>query len=678
MSLDGNRDLADAIRHHRDGNIGRAAKLYRRAIGKSAGHFLAYHHLSIIEAQAEKFASAEALNHEALELKPDDPDVWLVRGNVLGELRRYEEAATAFTTALSLNPNLPNALLGLGFVCSKLNRAEQALSAYDRAIAQSPALSRAWLGRADVCKAVGRQDEALNAYNRALALEPGLAEARFGRGHLFYSTRKYEQAIEDFEAALVLQPRLPELRGVCMDARMHLCDWAEFDRHSAALSAPADENDLPSPPYCLLAVLSSGEGQLQQTRRWAARHFAPFRGSQQLERGAPSDRIKLAYLSADFREHPVSDLAVGLFEAHDRSRFHVTGISIGPNDRSDMRRRIEAAFDDFEDGQDLADDEVADAIRARNIDILVDLTGYTGGARSGILARRPAPLQVNYLGYPATMGVDYIDYIVGDATVLPPAARPHYAEKVVTLPDSFLVADKAVRISDRVFARAELGLPPTGFVFCCFNNAFKITPHVFDVWMRILAAVPDSVLWLRIDHPVAISNLRTEARARGVDAERLVFAGRMTEASDHVARQKCADLFLDTLPYNAHATAVDALRADLPILTCLGETFSGRVCGSLLNALRMPELVTRSLQEYEARAVEIASDPDRARDLRLKLSEQRRDGPLFDAGEFARNIESAFLAMHERRRCGLGPDHISVAAKQRASKNHQSSCRGRP
>lgn len=662
MLLDGNRDLADAIRHHRDGNIGRAARLYRRAIDRSAGHFLAYHHLSIIEAQAAKFASAEALNHKALGLKPDDPDVWLVRGNVLGELLRYEEAATAFTTALSLNPNLPNALLGLGVVCSKLNRTEQALSVYDRAIALNPSLSRAWLGRADVCKAVGQRDEALNAYNRALALEPGLAEARFGRGHLFYATRKYEQAIEDFEAALALQPRLPELRGVCLDARMHLCDWEEFDRHSAALAEPADEDDLPSPPYCLLSVLSSDEGQLQQTRRWAARHFPPSDGARRPEPGAASDRIKVAYLSADFREHPVSDLAVGLFETHDRSRFHVTGISIGPDDRSDMRRRIEAAFDDFEDWQALADDEISGAIRARNIDILVDLTGYTGGARTGILARRPAPLQVSYLGYPATMGVDYVDYIIGDATVLPPAAWPHYAEKVVTLPDSFLVADRAARVSDRVFMRAELGLPPAGFVFCCFNNAFKITPYVFDVWMRILSAVPHSVLWLRIDNPAAVVNLKTEARARGVDAERLVFAGRMAEASDHVARQKCADLFLDTLPYNAHATAIDALRADLPILTCLGRTFPGRVGASLLNTLRMPELVTRSLQEYEARAVEIASDPELARDLRLKLIEQRRDGPLFDTAAFARNMESAFVAMHERYRRGLAPDHLAIHA----------------
>lgn len=660
MSRDGSRDLADAIRHHRDGNIGRAVKLYRRAIGKSAGHFLAYHHLSIIEAQAANFVSAESLNHEALGLKPDNPDVWLVRGNVLGELLRYEEAATAFTTALSFDPNLLNALLGLGVVCSKLNRAEEALAAYDRAIAQNPGLAGAWLGRADVCKSIGRQDEALNAYDRALAHEPGLAEARFGRGHLFYSAKKYQPAIADFEAALALQPRLPELRGICLQAKMHLCDWVEFDRYCAELSAPAGENDLPSPPYCLLSVLSSGEIQLQQTRRWAARHFAPLHGAERRQPIAPSDRIKVAYLSADFREHPVSDLALGLFEAHDRSRFHVTGISIGPNDRSDMRKRIEAAFDEFKDWQGLADDEIAGEIRARNIDILVDLTGYTGGARTGILAKRPAPLQVSYLGYPATMGVDYVDYIIGDATVLPPASWPHYAEKVVSLPDSFLAVGGAARVSDRAFARTELGLPPNGFVFCCFNNAFKITPHVFDVWMRILAAVPDSILWLRIDDPTAIANLKAEAQARGVDAERLVFAGRIADASDHVARQKCADLFLDTLPYNAHATAVDALRADLPILTCLGNTFPGRVGASLLTTLRMPELIAGDLAEYERRAIEIGSNPEKARELRHKLAENRQQAALFDAAHFARKMERAYVAMHARHRLGLAPDHFSV------------------
>jgi len=660
MSRGGDRDLADAIRHHRDGNIGRAVRLYRRAIDKSAGYFLAYHHLSIIEAQAANFASAEALNQEALELKPDDPDVWLVRGNVLAELSRYEEAVTAFARALAFNPNLLNALLGLGAVCSKLNRGEEALSAYDRAIALSPGLARAWLGRADVCKSVGRQDEALIAYDRALMHEPGLAEARFGRGHLFYSVRKYDQAIADFEAALALQPRLAELRGICLHAKMHLCDWAEFDRYSAELGAPAGKNDLPSPPYCLLSVLSSESIQLQQTRRWAARRFAPFPGVLRREPGAASDRINVAYLSADFREHPVSALAVGLFEGHDRSRFRVTGISVGPDDHSNTRRRVEAAFDEFKDWQSLGDDEIAGQIRARNIDILVDLTGYTGGARTGILARRPAPLQVSYLGYPATMGVDYVDYIIGDASVLPPASRPHYAEKVVSLPDSFLVVDRTAQVSDRVFTRNELALPSTGFVFCCFNNTFKITPDVFDVWMRILAAVPESVLWLRTDNPTAIANLKAEACARGVDPERLVFAGRVKDACEHVARQRCADLFLDTLPYNAHATAVDALRADMPVLTCLGDTFPGRVGASLSKALRMPELVANSLAEYEARAVEIGSNPEKARELRRKLSERRREAPLFDTALFVRHIERAYVTMYEWHHRGLVPDHFSV------------------
>jgi len=678
MSRSGNRDLADAIRHHRDGNIGRAVKLYRRAIDKSAGHFLAYHHLSIIEARAANFTSAESLNQEALKLRADDPDVWLVRGNVLGELLRYEEAVAAFNAALAFNPNLLNALLGLGAVCGKLNRVDEALSAYDRATALNPALAGAWLGRAGVCRAAGRHDEALNAYNRALVLEPSLAEARFGRGHLFYAARKYEPAIADFAAALALQPRLPELRGIYLDAKLQLCDWTEFDRESAELCAEAGADDLPSPPYCLLSVLSLSEIQLNYTRRWAARNFAPLQGGQQPKPRVPTGRINVGYLSADFREHPVSDLALGLFEAHDRSCFRVTGISIGPNDRSDMRKRIEAAFEEFEDWQDLGDREVASEIRARNIDILVDLTGYTGGARTGIMARRPAPLQVSYLGYPATMGVDYMDYIIGDATVLPPASWPYYSEKVVSLPNSFLVAGGTARVSDRVFTRTELGLPATGFVFCCFNNAFKITPHVFDVWMRILAAVPGSVLWLRIENPTAITNLKAEASARGVDAERLVFAGRMTDASDHIARQRQADLFLDTLPYNAHATAIDALRADLPILTCLGETFPGRVGASLLNALRMPELITGSLAEYETRAVAIGSDPEEARDLRRRLADSRLQAPLFNTDAAVRNIESAYLAMHERQRCGLAPDHFSVDPQAACIKSQpKSSCHNR-
>lgn len=659
MSRDGGRDLADAIRYHGDGNIGRAVKLYRRVIDKSPGHFVAYHHLSIIEAAAANFTSAESLNRKALELRPNDPDVWLVRGNILGELGHFEQAVVAFTTALTLNPTLLNALLGLGLVSSKLNRPEAAAAAYERAIALNPGLSRAWLGLADVCKAVGQGDDALHAYDRALALEPGLAEARFGRGRLFHSAKKYQQAIVDFEAARQLQPRLPELRGICLDARLHLCDWKQFDRYSAELCTPVAKDEIQSPPYCLLSVPSSGAVVLQQTRAWAARNFPSLAGIRPDRPGRSSDRINVAYLSPDFREHPVAALAVGLFEAHDRTRFRFSGISIGPNDGSGMRKRIEGALDAFEDWQGLGDDDIAERIRSGNTDILVDMTGYTGGARTGILARRPAPIQVSYLGYPATMGVDYVDYIIADATVLPPACWPDYTEKVVSLPDSFLVADGAA-VSDRAFTRTELGLPPDGFVFCCFNNAFKIIPPIFDVWMRILAAVPDSILWLRIDNPTAIANLQAEASARGVAAERLVFAGRKPDIADHLARHKCADLFLDTLPYNAHATAIDALRADLPVLTCLGDTFPGRVGASLLNASRMPELVTNSLAEYERRAVEIGSDPARARELRRKLSESRPEAPLFDTARFARNLESAYVSMYERHRRGLAPDHFSV------------------
>ncbi len=437
-SRGGGRDLADAIRHHGEGNIGRAAKLYRRVTSKSPGHFVAYHHLSIIEAAAANFTSAESLNQKALELRPNDPDVWLVRGNILGELGRFEQAAVAFTTALTLNPTLLNALLGLGFVCSKLNRPEAAAAAYERAIALNPGLSRAWLGLADVCKAVGRGDDALHAYDRALALEPGLAEARFGRGRLFHSARKYEQAIVDFEAARKLQPRLPELRGICLDARLQLCDWGQFDRYSAELCTPAAKDDVRSPPYCLLSVPSSGAVVLQQTKEWAARNFPSLPGVPQDRPRPSSDRINVAYLSPDFREHPVATLAVGLFEAHDRSRFRFTGISIGPNDGSGMRKRIEGALDAFEDWQGLGDDDIAERIRSGNTDILVDLTGYTGGARTGILARRPAPIQVSYLGYPATMGVDYVDYIVADATVLPPVCWPDYTEKVCRYPTASL------------------------------------------------------------------------------------------------------------------------------------------------------------------------------------------------------------------------------------------------
>ena len=342
-----------------------------------------------------------------------------------------------------------------------------------------------------------------------------------------------------------------------------------------------------------------------------------------------------------------------------QSRFEMTAISIGPDDNSEMRQRLKHSFDHFIDATILSDEEIASRIRVTEIDILIDLKGFTQDARTNVFARRPAPIQANYIGYPGTMGAEYIDYIIADQTVIPENSKQYYLEKIVYLPTSYQVNDSKRFISDKAFTRTQLGLPPTGFVFCSFNNNYKITPRIFDCWMRILKQVESSVLWLLEDNPTAASNLRKEATTRGVNPERLIFAKRLPIA-EHLARHRLADLFLDTLPYSAHTTASDALWAGLPVLTCLGETFAGRVAASLLNAIGLPELIAATPEAYEQMAIDLATHPEKLAVIKRKLAENRLTTPLFDTKLFTKHIEAAYIAMYERHQAGLAPDHISI------------------
>jgi len=352
-----------------------------------------------------------------------------------------------------------------------------------------------------------------------------------------------------------------------------------------------------------------------------------------------------------------------LFEKHDRSKFEVTGFSFGPRSADGMRRRLESGFDGFHDVRDRTDRQIAELSRTLGIHIAVDLKGLTDDARPGVFAFRAAPVQVGYLGYPGTMGARYIDYLIADPVVIPPEKRAGYSEKIAYLPDSYQANGSGRKTSDRTFTRAELELPPAGFVFACFNNNYKITPEVFDIWMRLLSSVPGSVLWLFEGNRTASLNLRKEAEKRGVSPDRLIFAPRM-DLGDHLARHRTADLFLDTFHYNAHTTASDALWAGLPVLTCLGETFAGRVAASLLNAVGLPDLVSRSAAQYETLALDFARHPERLAALKVRLAQNKLTCPLFDSARFAGNLEALYSRMWQRHCAGLPPEHIELPSSR--------------
>ena len=612
----------------------------------------------------KRYDEAASAYDKALSLKPDLAEAWLGRGNVFNKLKRRDEAFGAYDKALGLKADLAGAWLGRGNVFYERGRYEEAFAAYDKTLALKPDLADAWLGRGNVFFELKRNDDALGAYDKALAHKSDLAEAWLGRGNVFFRLKRYDEASDAYDKALSLDPGLIGLEGLRLHTKMHLCDWNSFDADCAHLDSSVRNGNANATPLPFLATSSSPDDQLQCAKLWIAEKYPA--SEKPVWQGArfSHDRIRVAYVSADFRHQPMSYLLAGLFECHDRSRFEIVAISLGPDDKSEIRKRLETAVERFIDVRESSDDQIAGLISDSEVDILIDLMGFTAMARTGIFARRPAPIQVSYLGYPGTLGADYVNYILADRIVVPQADYHRYFEKVVSLPDSYYptsyqINDAKRSGAERAFTRAELGLPATGFVFCCFNNAYKILPHVFDCWMRVLSQVDGSVLWLLTDNATAKNNLRREAEARGVNSARLIFANSMPQP-DHLARHRLADLFLDTLPYNAHTTASDALWMGVPVLTLGGETFAGRVAASLLTAIHLPELITTTPEAYERMAVDLATHPEKLAVVKRKLGENRLTTPLFDTKLFTKHIEAAYTAIYQRHQAGLAPDHVAV------------------
>jgi predicted O-linked N-acetylglucosamine transferase (SPINDLY family) len=612
--------------------------------------------------ELERYDEALACCDQALAIRPNHVDSRITRGVVLVKKREYKDAVSEFERALGINPNEPEAHHNLGVALTGLNRWTEALACYDNALRLRPRYAVALSDRGMALTKFGRFAEALASYDAALAVKPNDADYLNSRAYVLGKLGRYCEAIVSCRQALAADREHPHALSHLSVLQLSGCDWAETDDLATRLDRAMQQKRTNGAPFLFLALPTTPAEQLKYTRACVARMFENYRATvlPPKARAARSDgRIRVLYLSADFHQHATAALMARLFECHDRSRFEIIAISIGSDDQSEMRSRLVKAFDRFYDVRFQSDEEVSELLYELDGDIAVDLKGHTEDSRPQLLAGRPAPIQVSYLGYPGTMAVDFIDYIIADPIVLPFDQEPYYTEKIVHLPDGYQVNDSTRKIADWRPSRSELGLPEQGFVFCCFNQSYKIAPHVFDVWMRLLKQVDRAVLWLLASNDAAVANLRKEAAARGVDPKRLVFAPRL-ELSLHLARHRAADLFLDTLPYNAHTTASDALWAGLPVLTCMGTTFAGRVAASLLHAIGLPELVTHSLEEYEALAVKLASDPAMLRSIRQKLEQNRLTQPLFDTDRFRRHIEAAYTTMWEIWQRGEKPKSFAV------------------
>ena len=590
---------------------------------------------------------ALAAYEQALAAQPQFAEAWNGRGNVLFELRRLDEASTAYDNALSIEPNLVEAWVGRGNVLNELGRPDPALAAYDRALAIKADLASAWHGRASIHYKCKRYTEAVACEDRALALRADYADACANRGNSLKELGDFTGAIASYDRALVLDPDIRYVPGLRLNARLGLCDWSDIDAECARIASLVQANCPATMPFLMLAVDSSPSVQHACARLYTAKNFPATADSAWRGPKYAHDRIRIAYVSGDLREHAVTALTAGLFEHHDRDRFEITAVSLTADTQDAMNMRLRRAFDRYVNVHDQSDADVVALLRRLEIDIAVDLTGHTGDARTGIFAARAAPVQVNYLGFPATMGAGYFDYIIADAFVAPLRRQDCFSERIVHLPDTFQANDAKRPRASAPPSRVSLGLPDRGFVFCCFNNSYKIRPAIFDVWMRLLHRVDGSVLWLLDSNPHVPQNLRREATARGIGGERLVFARRAPYA-DYIARYQAADVFLDTLPFGGGTTTSDALWSGLPVITCPGESFASRMSGSLLRALGMPEMIAGSLEDYEALALRLACDADFCSAIKEKLAHNRTTYPLFDTRRFTRHLEKAFTMMWQR------------------------------
>jgi predicted O-linked N-acetylglucosamine transferase (SPINDLY family) len=692
-----------AILTYQDGNAAEATRIVDRALARAPAFAPAHSNRGTFLLAQHRHQEALASFDAAITLNPTDAQAHNNRGVALHGLKRFEDALAGFDRAIAINPNYAKAYSDRAYVLTDLKALAQAVASCDRAIALQPDLPAAHQNRAvalhhmrrygeavqsfDHVLALNpefaeahenrgvtlfemqRHDEALASLDRAVALNPQSAGAYHNRGNVLEALKRYPEAIASHERAAALDPQRDYALGSAVSLRQRICAWDNLAERFAELAARVEAGQLPIAPFAAFATPLT----LRHLQQAATRHF-------QLKTGLPAatpiakrtgrDKIRIGYFSADFHTHAVSSLCAGLFERHDRSQFETYGFLLADRPMDAMRQRVEHAFTRFFDVSTQSDVDVAALARAMEIDIAVDLMGYTRDGRPEIFARRAAPIQVNYLGFPGTMGAPCMDYLITDRMTVPPEHRPYYTEKIVHLPNAYLPTDSRREISARNFTRAALGLPDTGFIFCCFNNTYKITPDVFDTWMRLLARVDNSVLWLARANEDAVRNLKLQAVERGISSERLVFAENLPSNADHLARYRVAGLFLDTFLFSAHATAIDALWAGLPVLSYLGETSARRGSASILAAAGLSQLITHTVADYERLALELATNPAKLAGISQQLQQNRLTCPLFDTQRFTRNLEKAYRGMWQLYQFDRAPTDFAVA-DETESQNHE-------
>ena len=637
-----------------------AVRSYETALSINPKLTEAHNNLGITFKELGKLDDAFRCYQMALNINPNYAEALLNIGFIYHKRGKLDESIKCYLQSLSIKPDYAEAHNNLGNVLMDLGQLDEAVKNFKIAISIDPNYAQAHNNYGIVLDTLGHQNAADKSYKKAIAIKPNYAAAYANHAELLTDLKQFNEALSSFKYAIKLNPNIDFALGNFLHTKMHLCIWDNLSIHLKEIQERIINREKAIGPFSLLALIDDPELQKIAADIYISEMHPKIQYLSKLQINPKYKKIRIGYFSADFREHPVSALTVELYESHNRDKFEIYAFSFGPDTKDEMNLRIKAGVDHFYDVHAMPHKDVANLSRSMKIDIAINLGGHTRDSRTGIFAMQAAPIQVNYLGYPGTMGGDYMDYLIADYELIPKDKQHCYSEKIVYLPNSYMVNDTKHKVSKRVFSREECGLPSDGFIFCCFNNHYKITPDIFIRWMRILSKVDGSILWLPEGNHIANKNLKIQAEKNNIDESRIIFAQRLNLREEHLNRIQLADLFLDTTPYNAHATTSDALQMGLPVLTFKGNSFVSRVASSLINSVNLPELITTTLEQYESLAIQLAKNPKELKTIKEKLFNNLPNSPLYDTTLYIQHLESAYLQMYEILKKNLDPDHIYV------------------
>jgi len=641
-------------------NYLKSVEIIAKAIEINPNNSEYYNFKGIALVHLNKFEEAIQSWSKSIEVDPNNVDAYNNRGNALIKLKKNDLALKDFEMAIKIKPNFAQAYNNRGVILKDLNRLDLALESTNKAIEINPKYADAYNLKGAILRELKQIEESIKNYNKALELNPNFANAHVNRGNILLNENKQiELALESFSKALKINPNLDFLFGKYIHTKTWLSNWNFIDEEINSLKNKIINGEKTATPFPVLSLIDLPDLQKKNAIKFVENQYSLTSNLGPIMKKTSNKKIRIGYYSADFNNHPTSFLMVHLLELHDRSNFEIFGFSLQNRKDDEMRKRVSKACDKFLDVSLKSDVEIAKISRDLEIDIACDVMGFTKGNKFQIFAEKCAPIQVSYLAFAGTTGANFIDYVIADKTIISKELQKHYSEKIISLPGTYQVNDSTKKISDKVFTREELGLPKNGFVFCCFNNNYKILPSVFDIWMRLLKKIKGSVLWLLVENSTAKENLKKEAVKRNVDENRIIFA-KIMPLADHLARHRCADLFIDTFPYTAHTTCSDALWAGLPVITRVGNSFPSRVSASLLTAIDLPELITHTEKEFEDLAIEFANNKSKLDEIKIKLEKNRISKSLFNTKLYTKNIESSYKIIYDRYLKNLPAENIEI------------------